>query len=103
MSLVKIDRNLLKRISNLLFIFVGAISIFLIVQYINYINFEKQKNLLKFINNISFKKTQKIIINSLKSNYKEISHNIKPGENLNKILKNYGIKSKEINILINEI
>ncbi len=69
-------------------------------------NFNKEKTVENFItltNNIYFQKSLEHIFDSLKPKYKNISHKVSKGENLNSILKKYGASDKEIRKINNAL
>ena len=73
-----------------------------VVLIISYLNNEKNLSVRKynnFINNVYFQKTLNKIINNLEPRYKIYNHKIKSGETFDKILSNYSINKEEINIL----
>ena len=76
-------------------------SVILITILITY-SFNVQKNktkerTLNLIENVFFKKTLNFIYSELEPKFKSIQHKISNGENLNSILKDYGVKQKDIN------
>ena len=78
-------------------------SLVLITFLITY-NFNVQKNKTKentldLIENVFFKKTLNHIYSELEPKFKSIQHKISYGENLNNILREYGVKQEDINKL----
>ena len=78
-------------------------SLVLITFLITY-NFNVQKNktkenTLNLIENVFFKKTLNHIYSELEPKFKSIQHKISYGENLNNILREYGVKQEDINKL----
>ena len=57
-------------------------------------------NYIDLINNIYFKKTLNNIFNNLAPKYLSIEHKISSGETFNKILREYEIPEKEIQVKI---
>ena len=67
-------------------------------------NFNYRKNItyqnyISFINNIYLKKTLNHVFNNLEPKYKKVNHKIKSGETFDKILNNYSINKKEIELI----
>jgi murein DD-endopeptidase MepM/ murein hydrolase activator NlpD len=88
----------LKNLNILSLIFLALLTLI----FTTYFNHQKklitQKN-NNFINNIYLKKTLNEILNNLEPRYKKYNHKIKSGETFDKILNNFSIDKKEINIL----
>ena len=84
-----------KKIKKNLEIFLLISLIFITIIFINYFNFKKNKSYEaynNFIENVYFKKTLNLIVNSLEPKYKKIKHKIKSGETFDKILESYSIE-----------
>ena len=70
---------------------------FLITYNFNIQKYKTKENTLNLIENVFFKKTLNYIYSELEPKFKSIQHEITNGENLNSILKEYGVKQKDIN------
>ena len=88
----KIKKNL--EIFLLIFIILISISA---TSYFNYKKNLDKKNYYGFIDNVYLIKTLSNIIDNLEPKYKKVKHTISTGETFDEILKNYSIKTIEIN------
>ena len=88
----KVKKNL--EISLLIFIILLSISA---TSYFNYKKNLDKKNYYGFIDNVYLIKTLSNIIDNLEPKYKKVKHTISTGETFDEILKNYSIKTVEIN------
>ncbi len=100
---IKVPYKFLRKINNLLFILLGSFLIILYAKYNQFSIDKKQQRLTNVLENIHFKNTKNLFINNLKSNYLNIEYKVKKGENFNKILSNYQISKKEIEIIKKEL
>ncbi len=95
-----------KKIKKKLEIFLLILLVFITIIFISYFNFTKNKSYEaynNFIDNIYFKKTLNLIVNSLEPKYKKIKHKIKSGETFDKILESYSIENTEIKKIKNSL
>ena len=81
---------------------VVILSSLILVTFLIIYNFNIQKdktneNTLNLIENVFFKKTLNYIYSELEPKFKSIQHKITSGDNLNKILNEYGVSQKDIN------
>ena len=79
-----------------------ALSLLICVTIISttYYNYNKNKvlnNYKNIINNVYLKKTVRNLFDSLEPRFKKINHEISEGETFDNLLKNYLIKTKDIN------
>ena len=88
----KVKKNL--EIFLLIFIILVSISA---TSYFNYKKNLDKKNYYGFIDNVYLIKTLSNIIDNLEPKYKKVKHTISTGETFDEILKNYSIKTIEIN------
>ena len=88
----KVKKNL--EIFLLIFIILVSISA---TSYFNYKKNLDKKNYYGFIDNVYLIKTLSNIIDNLEPKYKKVKHTISTGETFDEILKNYSIKTVEIN------
>jgi len=72
---------------------------FLITYNFNVQKNKTKENTLDLIENVFFKKTLNHIYSELEPKFKSIQHKISYGENLNNILREYGVKQEDINKL----
>tara|TARA_B100000579_G_C22807192_1_gene843166 strand:+ start:11 stop:1303 length:1293 start_codon:yes stop_codon:yes gene_type:complete len=93
---IKLPYKFLRKINNLLFILLGSFLIILYVKYSQFTIEKKQNELIRTFENKHFKTTKDFILNKIKSNYLNIEHKIKSGENFNNILSKYKIPDTEI-------
>ena len=90
-------------LKNILVLIIGLIIIIFSIKYNQYSIDTKKSELKTLIKNEYLRQTTNFLINNLKSNYLNISHNVEKGESFNEILKNYEISSLEIEQIKKEI
>ena len=93
-------KNFSYKIKKNLEIFLLIFIIFISISATSYFNYKKnldKKNYYGFIDNVYLIKTLSNIIDNLEPKYKKVKHTISTGETFDEILKNYSIKTIEIN------
>ena len=98
-----IKKNLYKKNFITLFGIIITLIILIAVAYKSDSPEIRKTNIVKTINEnsdvINFKK---FLLNQIKSPYLNINYEISPGDTIQKILKKYKVKNREIQIVINE-
>ena len=95
-----------KNLDNKKFTLFGIIITLLILIAISYKNDDekiKKTNIVKAINeNSDIVNFKKFLLDQIKSPYLNVNYEILPGDTIQKILKKYKVKNREIQIVINE-
>ena len=98
-----IKKNLDKKNFIILFGIIITLIILIAISYKSDTRDIKNNNIVKAINEssdvVNFKK---FLLNQIKSPYLNINYEITPGDTIQKILKKYNVKNREIQIVINE-
>jgi len=98
-----IKKNLDKKNSITLFGIIITLIILIAVAYKSDSPRLKKTNIVKTINeNSDVVNLKKFLLNQIKSPYLNINYEISPGDTIQKILKKYKVKNREIQIVINE-
>ena len=94
--------NIVKNFEFFFVLLLILISI-LITQIYNSSKKQAQSEYLKVLNNLYFQKTFNNIFNNFSPKYLKIEHIVAPNESINGILKKYGIKDNESNLINKEL
>ena len=64
---------------------------------------QSEKEYLKLINNLYFKKTVNNIVSNFQPKYLKVEHKIKKNESINSILSEYKVSKQELNTVLNNL